>query len=149
MKQIIINNWINNSFSKNDEKFIMSNYKNLFDNNIKYKRLDYLIWNKKWSSAYRQLKEINSDYSNLYKARIKLSRKEYGVDAAIKKVPEYLINDEGLTYERVKWRRHAKLSSSLDLLSNYLDKNEKLKYKEKWWTEIIIHTRKLLKEKNI
>ena len=146
-KQIIINNWINNSFSKNDEKFIMSNYKNLFDNNIKYKRLDYLIWNKKWSSAYRQLKEINSDYSNLYKARIKLSRKEYGVDAAIKKVPEYLINDEGLTYERVKWRRHAKLSSSLDLLSNYLDKNEKLKYKEKWWTEIIIHTRKLLKEK--
>ena len=80
---------------------------------------------KKWSSAYRQLKEINAEYSNLYKARIKLSRKEYGVDAAIKKVPEYLINDEGLTYERVKWRRHAKLSSSLDLLSNYLDKNEK------------------------
>ena len=147
INQIIINNWIYNSFSEDDEKFIMNKYSHIFDQNTKHIRLDYLIWNKKWASVYRQLQEIETDHKYLYEARIKLSRKKYGVDSAIQNIPQHLKNDEGLTYERIKWRRHAKLNSSLKLLKSHLNNDEELKYKDKWWNEIIIHTRSLLKDK--
>ena len=103
-KEKIINNWINNSFSKEDEIYIKKKYKNIFNINVSVKRLNNLIWKKKWSSAYRELKTINDDNKNLFRARIKLARREYGVDSAINKVSENLLNDEGLIYERIKWR---------------------------------------------
>jgi len=147
-KEIIIKHWINNSFSKEDENYFKKKYKDILNTNISIKRLNNLIWNKKWSSAYRELYEINTDHKNLFKARIKLARREYGVDSAINKVSKNLLNDEGLVYERIKWRRKAKLKSSYDLLYQYLSNIDKIYFPEKWWTEIILHTRFLLNEKN-
>ena len=57
----------------------MNKYSHIFDQNTKHIRLDYLIWNKKWASVYRQLQEIETDHKYLYEATIKLSRKKYGV----------------------------------------------------------------------
>ena len=144
--ELIINSWILGVFSKKDEKIILKNYKDIFNNNINISRLNYLIWNKHWPSVYRQIKRVDAESSKLFKARIKLSRREYGVDRAIKNVPKNLINDEGLVYERVKWRRKAKTNTSLILLSRYIN-NNKLNFPDRWWNEINIHTRKLLKDK--
>lgn len=146
-KEKIINNWINNSFSKEDEIYIKKKYKNIFNINVSVKRLNNLIWKKKWSSAYRELKTINDDNKNLFRARIKLARREYGVDSAINKVSENLLNDEGLIYERIKWRRKAKLNSSYDLLYKHLSSSNQISFPDKWFTEIILHTRFLLNEK--
>jgi len=143
----IIKTWVNNSFSMKDEIYIKKKYKNIFNINISIKRLNNLIWNKKWSSAYRELKEINTDHKNLFKAKIKLARKEYGVDSAINKVSENLLSDEGLVYERIKWRRKAKLKSSYDLLYQHLLNTDQIEFPKKWWTEIILHTRFLLNQK--
>ena len=63
---------------------IYKNYSYLFDEKINNIRLNNLIWNKKWASVYRQLKRVSKDYQILAKAKIKLSRREYGVDYAIK-----------------------------------------------------------------
>ena len=103
--RIIINSWINGSFKKEDELYIYKNYSYLFDEKINNIRLNNLIWNKEWASVYRQLKRVSKDYQILAKAKIKLSRREYGVDYAIKIIPDKLNNDPGLVYERVKWRR--------------------------------------------
>ena len=43
---LIIDSWILGVFSKNDEKIILKNYKDIFNNNINITRLNYLIWNK-------------------------------------------------------------------------------------------------------
>jgi len=143
---LIINSWVLGVFSKKNEKIILKNYKDIFNNTINISRLNYLIWNKHWSSASRQIKRVDAESSKLFKARIKLARREYGVDKAVKNVPQNLKNNEGLVYERVKWRRKAKTNTSLKLLNKYIN-NNKLNFPDKWWSEINFHTRRLLKDK--
>ena len=147
--KIIIKNWITGVFKKEDELFIYKNYSNLFDEDINLQRLNNLIWKKKWNSAYRQIKRVNKDNQILAKAKIKLSRREYGVDYAIKIIPKELINESGLVYERIKWRRVSgfKMESYKLLLSFLKNDNKPLKYPNVWWKEINWHTRDLINKK--
>jgi len=142
----IIHNWINGIFNKKDETYIYSKNSHLFNNDINTKRLNNLIWKKKWSSSNRQLKRVNKKDKLLAIAKIKLSRRQYGVDNAVQNVPKEFINDEALVYERVKWRRNSGLTDkSYELLSIYLDKNIPFKKPNIWWNEINWHARNLFK----
>ena len=138
--------WVNNSFSYSEEKYILKSYKNIITNSENTKRLENLIWKKQWSSANRQLKRVSSDIKQFSIAKIKLSRRRGNVDQAIKNVPKSLINEESLIYERVKWRRKARLEKpSLELLLSYYGEYS---YPKKWWREVNYHTRKQLSYKN-
>ena len=138
--------WVNNSFSYSEEKYILKSYKNIITNSENTKRLENLIWKRQWSSANRQLKRVSSDIKQFSIAKIKLSRRRGNVDQAIKNVPKSLINEESLIYERVKWRRKARLEKpSLELLLSY---NGEYSYPKKWWREVNYHTRKQLSYKN-
>ena len=145
----IIYIWINNAFNKKDEIYIYSKYSYLFNNNINLERLNNLIWNKQWGSANRQLERVEKKYKLLANAKIKLSRRQYGVDYAIQNIPKEFSNEEGLVYERVKWRRNYGLTNkSYALLSNYLtNKNSSLSKPNIWWNEINWHARNLFKNK--
>ena len=138
--------WVNNSFSYSEEKYILKSYKNIITNSENTKRLENLIWKRQWSSANRQLKRVSSDIKQFSIAKIKLSRRRGNVDQAIKNVPKSLINEESLIYERVKWRRKARLEKpSLELLLSYYGEYS---YPKKWWREVNYHTRKQLSYKN-
>ncbi len=138
--------WVNNSFSYSEEKYILKSYKNIITNSENTKRLENLIWKKQWSSANRQLKRVSSDIKKFSMAKIKLSRRRGNVDQAIKNVPKSLISEESLIYERVKWRRKARLEKpSLELLLSY---HGEYSYPKKWWREINYHTRKQISYKN-
>ena len=79
--------------------------------------MEELIWNRSWGSARRQLKRVNNDIKLFSTAKINLSRRRGNVDNAIKKVPKKYLLNESLIYERIKWRRRAKLEkSSFELL---------------------------------
>ena len=145
-EKIIIYNWINGAFNKKDELYIYLKYSNLFNNKINTKRLNNLIWKKQWSSVDRQIKRVEQKDKLLANAKIKLSRREYGVDYAVKNVPKEFINNEALVYERVKWRRNSGLTDkSYELLSIYLDSNTPLNKPNIWWNEINWHARNLFK----
>ena len=61
------------------------------------------------------LRYLPKDYQALYQARQLLMSKSYGVDNAIKKVPNKFKNDSGLLYDRLKWRRkRGRVESSLE-----------------------------------
>ena len=138
--------WVNNSFSYSEEKYILKSYKNIITNSENARRLENLIWKRQWSSANRQLKRVSSDIKQFSIAKIKLSRRRGNVDQAIKNVPKSLISEESLIYERVKWRRRARLEKpSLELLLSY---HGEYSYPKKWWREINYHTRKQLSYKN-
>ncbi len=138
--------WVNSSFSYSEEKYILKSYKNIITNSENTKRLENLIWKKQWSSANRQLKRVSSDIKQFSIAKIKLSRRRGNVDQAIKNVPKNLINEESLIYERIKWRRKARLEKpSLELLLSYYGEYS---YPKKWWREVNYHTRKQLSYKN-
>ncbi len=138
--------WVNNSFSYSEEKYILKNYKNLITDTENSQRLENLIWKRKWGNVNRQLKRVSRDIKYFSLAKINLSRRRGNVDQAIKNVPKSLINEESLIYERVKWRRKAKLEkTSLELLLSY--KGE-YSYPKKWWREVNYHTRKQISYKN-
>ena len=132
--------WKNNTFSYSEEKYILNNFNKIITSTSNSYRIEELIWNKAWGSARRQLKRVNNDIRLLSSAKSAYLEEKgnASLDNAIKKVPtKYLLN-ESLVYERVKWRRRAKLEkSSYELLLSYNGKITKL---ERWWKGKLIIT---------
>ena len=69
-------------------------------------------------SARKTLNRIKGDKRKLGEARLGLSRRSPNVSELIKNVPTQLKNDPDLIYERMRWRRKAKLDTASDLLIN-------------------------------
>ena len=137
--------WVNDSFSYSEEKYILKNYKNLITDIENSKRLENLIWTKKWGNTNRQIKRVPKHIKQFSVAKINLSRRRGNVDQAINNVPKYLMNEESLVYERIKWRRRARLEkTSLELLLSY---QGEYTYPKKWWREVNYHTRKQISYK--
>ena len=137
---LIKNAWINNNFSYSEEKYILKNYKKFISKDAHEKRIERLIWSRTWGSARRQLKRVDKNVKLFSIAKIKLARRRGNVDSAISNVPKSFKNRESLVYERVKWRRRARLEkSSLELLNSYKGDFSKTK---QWWREINYHVRK-------
>ena len=90
------------------------------------------------------MNRIYGDLRKLGEAQFALSRRSPNVSSLINKVPQNLINDPGLIYERMRWRRKAKLETAAELLLNPPDKIEN---KRNWWINARIVVRRLIKKK--
>ena len=86
-------------------KVFRKKYKKYLNPEDYIKRADYLAWENKHWDLKRMLRYLPKDYRLLYNARQILMSKSYGVDKAIKNVPNKFKNDAGLNYDRLKWRR--------------------------------------------
>ena len=145
---LIKEGWITADLSKNDLKFFRKKYKNFLNKNDYIKRADYLAWNSKNWDLKRVIRYLPKDYQLLYTARNILFTRGYGVDQAIKDVPQKFKNDPGLNYDRLKWRRKkGRLDSSLEILLKIRNDKEYLVHPEKWWKEREIISRKLIYKK--
>ena len=102
---LIKDGWINADLNRSNMKFFRKKYKKFLDSNDYIKRADYLSWENKYWDLKRMLRYLPKDYQLLYNARQILMSKSYGVDQAIKNVPDKLKNNAGLNYDRLKWRR--------------------------------------------
>ncbi len=91
------------------------------------------------------MNRIKGDYRKLGEARLGLSRRTGNVSQLIKNVPHNLKNDSGLIYERMRWRRKAKLNTASDLL---LNPPEKITNVRNWWINSRIIVRRLLNKKD-
>ena len=126
-------------------KYFRSKYKKYLNSNDYIKRADYLAWENKHWDLKRMLRYLPKDHRQLYTARQILMSKSYGVDQAIKNVPEKLKNDAGLNYDRLKWRRkRGRTDSSLEILFKIKDDKNYLVRPDKWWTERAIMARALI-----
>ena len=100
--------------------------------------------NKQWDLK-RMLPYLPKDYRLLYTARQILMSKSYGVDQAIKNVPQKFKNDAGLNHDRLKWRRkRGRIDSSLEILSSIKNNKDYLVRPDKWWVERAIMSRALI-----
>ncbi len=145
---LIKEGWITADLSKNDLKYFRKKYKNFLNKNDYIKRADYLAWNSKNWDLKRVIRYLPKDYQLLYTARNILFTRGYGVDQAIRDVPQKFKNDPGLNYDRLKWRRKkGRLDSSLEILLKISNDKEYLVHPEKWWKEREIISRKLIYKK--
>ena len=146
--KLIKNGWITAELSRSDMKFFRKKFKKYLNAEDYINRADYLAWENKYWDLKRMLRYLPKDYELLYTARQILMSKSYGVDNAIKKVPNKLKNDAGLNYDRLKWRRkRGRLDSSLEILLKIKNNKKYLIRPDKWWKERAIISRSLLYKK--
>ena len=145
---LIKTGWITAELNRSNMKYFRKKYKKYLDSNDYIKRADYLAWENKYWDLKRMLRYLPKDYQLLYTARQILMSKSYGVDQAIKNVPEKLKNDAGLNYDRLKWRRkRGRVDSSLEILFKIKNDRDYLIRPDKWWKERAIMARALIYKK--
>jgi soluble lytic murein transglycosylase len=146
--KLIKEGWITADLSKNELKYFRKKFKKHLNADDYIKRANYLAWNNKYWDLKRLIRYLPKDYELLYTARQILISKGYGVDQAIKNVPEKFKNDAGLNYDRLKWRRKkGRVDSSAEILLKIRNDKDYLVMPEKWWKEREIISRALIYKK--
>ncbi len=147
-KKLIKDGWITAELSKTDLRFFRKKFKKYLNSEDYIKRADYLAWENKYWDLKRMLRYLPKDYELLYNARQLLMSKSYGVDQAIKNVPQRLKNDAGLNYDRLKWRRkRGRIDDSAEILLKIKNTKDYLVRPDKWWIEREIISRSLIYKK--
>src|SRR5690606_22489538 len=78
--------------------------------------------------------------------RIGLAQMRGNVDALVTAVPAALQNDEGLLYERTRWRRRKyRDEGALEIINAY---TRPMTYPSKWWLEQNILARRAMEKHN-
>ncbi len=140
--------WIRADLSKSELRSFRKKYKKYLNKEDYINRADYLAWENKYWDLKRMLRYLPEDQQLLYNARQLLMSKSYGVDDAISKIPEYLKNDAGLNYDRLKWRRkRGRVDSSLEILMKIKNTKDYMIRPDKWWKERSIIARSLIYKK--
>jgi soluble lytic murein transglycosylase len=116
-RALIADSWRNWDFELSGETAFLQLYGSQLNADLNWERIDRLIWEGKTTAAQRILASIQGDRGALARARILLRTGANGVDAAIAAVPAQLQNDDGLLYERMRWRStRGDASGTLELL---------------------------------
>ena len=145
VKDIARKTWVEKKFTKRQSKDFYKKYKKILRKKDHIERIEKLTWVGRNYEARRMLSLLDKDKRNLYHAKIILRRRGGNVDRVISLINNNLLNDQGLIYERLRWRRKSRLYESAFDLIKPLPNN--LKYEKKWWLEISIIVRKLIENK--
>jgi len=109
-------------------------------------RVDYLLWKRARSDAYRMLSHLPADRTALAQARIALIGFAWNVDRKIAAVPAHLQDDAGLVYDRTYWRRvKGKHDSARELLLSVPVDGEEILRPDRWWRERHFQARRALR----
>ena len=101
----VLDAWQHHTFKAAGERAFLRSYGAWLQPENHRERVDRLIWQGDTAAARRILPRLGDDgLAALGEARIRLKNREWGVDAAIAKVPAHLIDNEALLFERVDWR---------------------------------------------
>ena len=145
--RLIKSGWVTADLSKRDVRYYRKKFRKILNTSDHLKRADHLAWDNQYWDLKRMLPYLPKNEKLLYNARFILMTNSYGVDKAISDVPEELINDLGLQYNRLKWRtRRNRLEGSLEILRKFHGE-ETLIYPELWWKLRENITRDLIYEK--
>ena len=145
IKESVQNIWIERNLTYNQQKYFIKKYSRYWDASDNWKRFDRLLWEGKNFSAKKTLLRIKGDYRALGNARLALSNRAGNVSLLISRVPQRLRKDPGLIYERMRWRRKAKLETAKEFL---LDPPDQIVNYRNWWINARIVIRRIINKKN-
>ncbi len=139
--------WATAPLSEQDQTLFLKTYKPLISREAQLKRLDYLLFSKRYTNARALVPYLDAGYDVLAEARIALAHDKGNVNARIDRVPPALRSEVGLTYERLRWRRSHNLNDrAIEILLNP-PPAENITNLEDWWRERHILVRRLMEEK--
>ena len=97
--------WSGGDFTAKEEKSFLRRHGRHLGQYDHEARLDNALWDRRRSAAKRMLPRVSKELRKLGEARLALQQQSSGVDRAILAVPEKLLDDAGLTFDRIRWRR--------------------------------------------
>jgi soluble lytic murein transglycosylase len=125
--------WVLGTFTARNERAFLRRHRNRLRAEDHVARLDRLLWDGHTRSATRMLRRVDKPLRALAKARMALMRREPGVDGAVARVPANLVDDPGLVYERLRWRRRKGMyETALEMLARGPEQPPR---PERWWIE--------------
>ena len=129
-KNLVKDGFKDAELSKNDLRYFSKIFKKFLTQQDYLLRADYFAYEEKYRDLRDTIGYLNPDYQKLYNARAALFTKR-SADNLIAQVPQYLKEDPGLIYDRIKWRRKkARFDDALTLLnqsaSDSLERNQYL-----------------------
>jgi soluble lytic murein transglycosylase len=142
--ELIRKSWILGNFGKKEEKDFLKKHKVKLRTKDYQARIDRLLWDERVNSAKRILNKADKNHRKLFEARIGLIRSSWGVDKLVNAVPQYLQTDQGLLYDRVRWR--SKRKKAVAELLDYIPANPY--YPKRWWKYKSRQIQKELSAKN-
>jgi soluble lytic murein transglycosylase len=144
--ELIRRAWVEGDFSAREDRRFYQKYRRLLTREDHIARLDNLLGDYRRTSARRMIERVPAGYRQLAEARMRLQRRQNGLDEAIEAVPAELRGDPGLTFDRLRWRRQkARHGDVIDLL---LDPPAELRRPQLWWFERELQIRRALRKRD-
>ncbi|HEX6978310.1 MAG TPA: lytic transglycosylase domain-containing protein [Alphaproteobacteria bacterium] len=139
---LVRNTWLSGTFGEKQESMFIARYKHYLSRSDHARRLDNLLWEGRHTEARRMMRLVDPNQRALAEARIRLAAMAAGVDGALRKVPDSLVNDPGLLFERMRWRRRkGQIDGAMELMQRA---SNRLGRPEIWWSEREILARKAI-----
>ena len=139
LAEMVRNTWLLATLSRNQVRDLLRQYGNLIDPELRWRRLDRLLWRGQLRAAESMLKFVDPQRQQLARARILLRRQASGVDRAIGRVPASLRGDPGLIYERARWRRKREMWDGAREMLQQAPVTPP--FPKKWWKERALQIR--------
>ena len=129
-KNLVKDGFKDAELSKNDLRYFSKIFKKFLTQQDYVLRADYFAYEAKYQDLRDTIEYLNADYQKLYNARAALFTKR-SADNLIAQIPQYLKEDPGLIYDRIKWRRKkSRFDEALTLInlsaSDSLERNQYL-----------------------
>jgi len=138
--------WLEAELDKKETSTLAGQYRKFFSPTGHIDRLDRLLWEMRYQEAEHMLPLVDAGHGKLAQARIALGRMSSRASKLARAVPVLLQNDEGLLYDRLKWRRQMdKDAGAVDLLKR---SPKSLAHAELWWRERNILARRALEKRD-
>ncbi len=137
--------WIRLNFQAEDEVAFIKAFGSYLTSEDHWKRTERLLWDERAEQALRMVKRLPRDKALLTHARVHLIQDLPGVEGAIAQVPKAHTQNEGLWFDRTKWRRIRQLDNAGDYLLKTPPKNSK--WATYWAKERIAIARELIQNK--
>jgi soluble lytic murein transglycosylase len=138
--------WVEGDFSPGEEQKFYNKYRRVLTTQDHIDRLDNLLWDYRRRSANRMLARVPEGYRKLAIARMRLQRRQNGVDGAVEAVPAALRDDAGLTFDRLRWRRQKHRDA--DVVAMLLNPPSELVRPARWWFERELQIRRALRARD-
>ncbi len=123
--------WINYPMGQKDEDDFLAKYRSILKHSDHVEKIDLLLWDEKISAAQRLIKFVDGAHQKLFNARIALIKNGWSIDKLVNAIPKDLQSDQGLLFDRIRWRDRRKMDNAISELLNYAPPNPQ--YPVRWW----------------
>lgn len=138
--------WREGSLTKDETAVLATRYKSLLTPQDHAARLDNMVWKESYAQAEAVLPYAPALAQTLAKTRMALARQTPQAPQMVQNLPDSLQKDEGLMFERLRWRRRQNLdAAALEALNLRPAVSRR---PEIWWKEINILTRRAIEQKD-